>query len=341
MRRAFSIVELLVVTIIIALLALIAIPAFNGIIADSERALAEEALQTAVRTARAAALRSAGDEDTALVFHYMLTPNGGRTSMVVCRRVAMLEDGSGTNAPFLREVFVPVPDVDPIQLPAGWMVRGYAKAGAITTGSGWYDGPARYPPTERNWVFPETDFYDIDVDDDGQRRQTFALRFQAGTGVLAVPGDEMLVLSPRPSIAGRNGVPDHLRVDEAENDVRVVRAVLAEPLGRRRELLGDISGDTILTRAVSQIALYNERELAAALGVRVDRRTACLYENGNEPRYVSGVNPRMINGWIEGDTNFDGLVRISTADAEPDSPLARVYAIDRYTAYLRQLEVLQ
>lgn len=360
-RRAFSIVELLVVTIIIALLALIAVPAFNAIIADSERALAEQALQTGIRTARAAALKSAGSDDAVLVFQYMRTPDGGRTTMVVCRRAGVIQDfdienpGAGTR-PVLREIFVPVPDVDPIQLPNGWMVRGYAKfgtvfgqAGAPAAGArGWYDKLAGLPRCDLdagNWVFPETDFYDAEVADDGEDRHTFVLRFKAGTGAMTTsPFGEILVLSVRPSQEERAHVETQYRVDEAENDFRVVRAILnGVPMfggnPRQMSLLGSRSGDMILARPVSQIALYNGRELAAGIGARIDRETGCLYQDADNPLYVSGVDPTRINAWIEGDTNNDGLI---TADGDsPDVPLARIYTVDRYTAFLMRLEVLQ
>lgn len=366
-RRAFTIIELLVVTIIIALLALIAIPAFNAIIADSERSLAEEMLQTGIRTARAAAIKSGSGDDVVLAFQYVQTSGGGRTTMIVCRRAGLMEDFDSPNPsslpprqqlPALREVFVPVPDVDPIQLPKGWMVRGYAKLGTVgyrAPGAsaptsrgpyGWYEtasGQPRYDADVGNWVFPETDFYKRNEMLDGEDRQTFVLRFKAGTGQMTTaPFGEILVLSVRPSQEDRD-FEDQYRVDEAENDLRVVRAILNLPIvwrdPPRVRLLGSRSGDTILARPVSQIALYNERELASALGVRLDRDTGCLYEDGDDPNYVTGVDPARINAWIEGDTNNDGL--ISAAGDDPDVPLSRIYTVDRYTAFLTRLEVMQ
>jgi prepilin-type N-terminal cleavage/methylation domain-containing protein len=367
-RRAFTIIELLVVTIIIALLALIAIPAFNAIIADSERSLAEEMLQTGIRTARAAAIKSGSGDDVVLAFQYVQTSGGGRTTMVVCRRAGLMEDFDSPNpnmSPPLsqgmkpREVFVPVPDVDPIQLPKGWMVRGYAKLGTVgyrapgaaalaSAGPyGWYEtasGSTRYDADTGNWVFPETSFYDVRKALDGEDRQTFVLRFEAGTGQMtSAPFGEVLVLSVRPSQEDRD-VGDQYRVDDAENDLRVVRAILDLPILSRQDpmrvrLLGSRSGDTILARPVSQIALYNERELASALGVRLDRDTGCLYEDGDDPKYVSGVDQADINAWIEGDTNDDGS--ISADGADPDVPLSRIYTVDRYTAFLTRLEVMQ
>lgn len=390
-RRAFTIIELLVVILIITILALVAIPSFSAMVYSSEAALAETRLTTAFRAARDAAVRSSGDEDAALAFFY---EPGGRLTIVPCLKVGRVEDhrvtGGGipdASRPVVRDVFVPVDFMEPVQMPRNWMIRGYAPFGSIDSASGdWYEeanGQQRYgdrllggPDAGRgDWVFPETAFYlggtpqtagAAAANTSGAYRQSFMVRFQAGSGMLAPTGIEALVISPRPSGLGRVNPPHGgWRIDRAVDLRRFVRQVLQDPMidpitgapaanpaDWRRWLLGDYSSDTVLCKSVGQVALYDENRLAAGLasvGVRLDRNSGCIYafDPANPyPQLPAATVPpaelsHRINRWIEGDTNFDGEVHRSPPGGPRgvDEPSARVFTIDRHTGEARRVEV--
>lgn len=232
------------------------------------------------------------------------------------------------------------------------MVRGFAPprtAGRSTAdgGTGWYDSdrangqPDRYAEDDRNWVFPETGFFDPTRGDDGRKRQTFMVRFRQGTGALALGETrEALILAPAPSSAFRNAEPFRSHNFLAAQDPRAtVRGLLerqrVSPSLWPTQLLGDLASDTVLARTVPQLVLYKERELAATFRLQPDRYTGSLYRDKQTPEYVRQpgflVDPEELNAWLEGDSNQDGKW---TAD---DQALARSFVVQRYGGGLQEV----
>jgi prepilin-type N-terminal cleavage/methylation domain-containing protein len=358
MKRAFTLVELLVVIAIFVLLLAIAVPAFSSMLYSSEQSLAENSLRIGISAARDAAIRGASGGDAAAVFFF--DPVTGRTSIVPCVRAGSIKDEDPTSPvdppPLVdREIFVPVAGFQPVQLPRGWSLRGYAGPGTID--GAWYE--RTYVSTAArnrgNWLFPETGFYDEERGDDGYDRQTFMIRFEGGTGSLRTPdGVPVLVLAPSPSIAFRTGpvwnIPG-LRADNESDGARFVRRVMARPATGagaltilvRRQLLGEIASDTVLAKSVGQIALYNEKRLANALGVRLDPTTGSLYRDVSpstglpaEPTFVNMPtgNPLTdqyvvyINDWIEGHLVIGG----NAIDSD-----SRVFTVQRFLGTLQEM----
>ncbi len=381
LRRGFTIIELLVVVTIITVVVLIALPRFTAMLYDQEERLAVDLLRAAMKTGRDTALRSAGDNDAAIVFFYrpasIQSTVGGRLSMVPCVKVGTFLDDPRrlSNSPvqnttgvegILREVFVAAESAEPMVLPRNWMVRGYAPPNTIedpmnnaptAPGADWYEaGTAgvRYLPAEGNWVFPETDFYNPTADRAGRNRQSFMVRFKAGTGELVTtPIDPVIVIDVRPYYGGRD-VNTTKRLFDAYDRAAFIEKLLREAGVARQAILGrnnsnETASDRVLVRPVQHLALYDENKLAVALGVQLDRASGCLYRpppaiqaanspaNASDtPAFLPGVDSIRINQWIEGDTNFSD--RVEGADGR-DEPLARLFSIDRYTGQLRQLEV--
>jgi prepilin-type N-terminal cleavage/methylation domain-containing protein len=351
---AFTLTELIVVLTVIVIMVAVAIPAFRSIIAGTESSNAETQLRLAFLTGRDTALHSDSQADSAVVFFY---EPGGRTTALACTHVGTFTDRSPPNAPPFpkRDVFVPVSTFEPIQLPRGWMVRGFVPAGSLEDDRQWYDdlGNGRpIDPDERNWVFPETEFYDALVRDDGGDRQSFMVRFSGLTGAMVV-GDsrEALVLAPRATAAARGGRPfDDYRFDRGADLAALARRALHNDLFQGgimsnpddlSKLLGDMSGDTVLCRAVEQIALYKEAELAAALQVRLEPETGTIYKVAKAPEYVTGLNADDVENmrrWLEGDSNLTG----GDTDwlDENDLPAARLYTLQRYTGVLQPVPLL-
>ncbi len=363
-ESGFTVIELLVVITLIVILVLIAVPSFQAMIYSSEEGMAETQVRTAIRAARDAAVRSNGGADGAAVF---IHEPGGRCTILPCVKVGEITDwfdfnSTGTETT-RRDIFAAAPGFAPVQLPRTWMIRGYVSANSFT--NAWYGAAYSGQTTnsgtpilsQRNWVFPETGFFDADSASDGFHRSTFMIRFQAGTGALVGASTEpALVLAPRNSAAGRTNTPfsedPQANRDGREDPVKFVRTWLAKKVtgsgvNDRRAILGRRSSDMVLARPVMQIALYNEQKLAAALGVRVDPGTGCIYTaapvsggianyTGYRPMYVGPVYLDDIDRWIEGDTNQDGTV---SNNSGADRPEAKLYAIDRFTGVLRQMEV--
>ena len=242
---AFTVTELLVVITLIVILVLIAVPSFQSMIYSSEEGMAETLVRNSVRAARDAALRSNGGADGAAVFFF---EPGGRMTILPCVKVGEITDwatqaaatsGSATDL-VRREIFAAAPGFSPVLLPRSWMVRGYVSANSFT--NSWYI-PGNTPgyttntgvPSvgRRNWVFPETGFFDVGVPDDGYHRSTFMVRFQAGTGALVGANTEpVLVLSPRNSVQGRGGAPYNLNPsanrEGMEDPIKYVRTWLGK-----------------------------------------------------------------------------------------------------------------
>jgi len=244
-RRAigFSLVELLVIIAILGVLAGAGIPAIRNMIYTSTGSMAETQLKFALGAARDLAIRNASG-DTAAVFTF---EPGGRLTVVPMVYVGRILDtkdpekslSDPTAQSGYRDVFAPSALAEPTQLPAGWMVRGFAPAGSIyadgpnndlpstiVNSNGWYYSSNSAPGNRRvnittdpiangqasrgNWVFPETAFFDPNVTERGagprpNTRNTFMVRFQTGTGrIVGASPIPAIVLLPRGRIDTTN-----------------------------------------------------------------------------------------------------------------------------------------
>ena len=353
LRRAFTLVEVLVVISIFVLLLAIAVPAFSSMLYTSEQSLAENSLRLALGAARDVAAKSPTGQDSAAVFMY--DPESKKTTTLIVTKVGVLNDRifnggqeGNNNASVTREVFAAAPGIEPIQMTAGWTVRGYAPAGFID--DEWYE-QAGYQNlrTQGNWVFPETEFYlDSDPQSHGQR-QTFMIRFEGGTGqVLPVDPSGVLVFSESPSSANRNtpivgGNPstNPLNPENEPDPVRFVRKILAWPTtgtlalpssSPRHHIVGQYSRDVILAKAVGQVALCSERRLARGLQLEVDKFTGCLYQqpSASGPAFVTAVTDAdLINQWIE-NTLPDGNGGVVDSDC-------RIFCVQKYLGWLQEV----
>ncbi|NUQ67009.1 MAG: prepilin-type N-terminal cleavage/methylation domain-containing protein [Phycisphaerales bacterium] len=361
LAKGFTLTELLVVISIIVLLVAIAVPAFSTILYNNERAQAENQLRVGISSARDAAIASDGG-DAAAVFIFR---PGDRLLIIPAVMVGTIEDQVIVNgAPVggtttrTRDVFVPVATGEPIALPRGWSIRGFAPPGAIDAGTGiangWYDALLSQPTgseTRGNWLFPESGYYDGSRANDGWKRQTFIVRFEARTGSLSVGSkNDCLIVDPVPNQAFRTAAPFSAnRLDEASDQVQFVKRVIspANPLtpAQRQALLGDRSLDTILARPVTEIALVDERRMAAGLKAGgLNRATGSVYgvpgsgrDIPTEPRLDTDLFPATpdpaaislaISQWIEG--------RL------PDGPDfvasdARIFTMQRYLGQLKEV----
>lgn len=333
--RAFTVVELLVVVGIILLVLAIAVPAFSSMLYSSQRSLAVNGLRGAVTTARDIALRADRGGDGAVVF---LFDAGGQLRIVPAVQVGTLTENATGQLDELgnieRDVFVPSPIADTVTLPKFWAVSGYAPAGfLVDTNQGgvnlfeWYDGRhtggdpgvrGAVPAAKFRsyWLFPESGFYDVDEQTPGAGqgagnisaagsptgRQSFMIRFEAGTGIIKAGGRSALFVDPRPSAqrpysSNPLDAENWKRVDLAESvenwAVRVLRSPDPDGDGRvmdldspdgsdqaeRSRLLGSSSNDTVLVKSVDRIALYDLRRLASGVGARgLNRDTDSLYQ---------------------------------------------------------------
>ena len=197
-RRAFTVVELLVVVVIGVLLLTIAVPAFQATIYSSNRSLAVNALEASSIMARDAAISTG--KDGAVVFVY--DPEVQRISIIPAIKAGTIREasvarngpGGGTSGgnglgsvgfgdqPYVdRDVFVPAPVGQVLTLPSFWMVRGYAAPGSLLdfdsvggSAATWYNsqnygGTSANDPAkdESHWVFPETGFFPRDAQVNG------------------------------------------------------------------------------------------------------------------------------------------------------------------------------
>lgn len=351
-RRAFTIMEMMVVVLILGVLLSIAVPSFSAMLRSSEETMAETLLRNALRSGRDAALRGGGRQDGAVVFVY--DSQSQRFSMITCTKVGEFLDAAPAGVPLtiptLREIFVPLETAEPVQLPRNWMVRGYAPINSIDTV--WYapemGQQARYGLDRRrsDWVFPETDLFNKNVQNDGRNRQTFIVRFEAGTGLVSQANSTTaLVFLPGIDPKARTGAVYGKYTPFLKNYRRYVQTALVDNALTditRRNLIGDQSGDTILVKPVKAIALADERKLASALGVRIDAGTGSLYTltgvNPAAPRLVNGVTTQAIARWIEGTGDFNSN---NTPDSREPNYIrdARMYIVDRFTSELREVEV--
>lgn len=432
-RAAFTIVELIVVVAIILAVLALAVPSFNAMVYSSDRALALNTLQASLQSARDLALRPGLGGDGAAVF--VVEPDG-RMLIVPAVQVGSFRDlaypvATATGSAGLgltlveRDVFVPLPNVEPAEMPRFWSVRGYAPPGLMVDRSfendlltEWYDtllygtdnpralggSPDANPKFDGNWLYPETAFYDIDEQTPAGNgpanvpnpRHSFMVRFEAGTGRLSFDPTPAVFLDPRPS--SERPYPEDptddeswKRIDLADDLGRWALGVLANPdpdgngtpyeenvvaaaaliqsstgdLFERAVLLGAVSHDTVLVKAVQQVALYDERELAAGLKASgLNRQTNSLYAPFSRNRrieldqtlfgsYDPAVLRRNINRWIAGDVApeqdgpgdllGDGELIFNEDEAGGDeslidTPSSRVFTIQPYTGELVEVE---
>ena len=348
-RGGFTLIELILVIALLGLVVLVAMPAFSGLMRSASEGGAENALRSGLAAGRDAAVRSSGINDGAAVFFF---EPGGRLTIVPCVRVGAVKDWRANStglggALVWRDGFVPVPEVDPIQLPLNWMIRAYAAP--ETVDDQWYDDNYQPMRDEGNWVFPETGFYDRSVDQDGDDRQSFMVRFQAGTGRLRIHnGEPALVLSLRPtSILDRPN--DWKDPTKAEDLGRWVQRVLNDSSlvrpGDRAELLGNESGDTVLVRSVSLLAVYDIKRLAAAIGMRgINPKTGSLYGDG---RGIGGdfpTDPTLDSAMLGGLNESDVISRVNDwIEGRQGGPLAdvpsdvRLFTVPRYAGQVQEI----
>ncbi|MDX2130917.1 MAG: prepilin-type N-terminal cleavage/methylation domain-containing protein [Planctomycetota bacterium] len=349
-RRAFSLTELLVVITILVILIAIAVPAFRSLLGNSERSLAENQLRVGLSAARDAAIRSDGG-DAAAVFFF----TGGRVRIIACVQVGTLCDAGPTTPCTNTDVFAPLGTIEPVQLPVGWSVRGYAPPGSIGQvgeAHAWYESFSGLS-NEGTWVFPETDFVSLDgtnVETRGVQRHTFFVRFRAGDGALDTSNRRsILVLDPVRTESFRGAAPYAVaRADQATDLAQFAKrtlALLGQPAagasGDARALFGDESVDTILARPVTELSLHEEGRLIAAVGARPNRVTGTLYappdENAQYALYDATVLPagvdqdetqRRVGAWIEGRLDIGaGLVGTD----------ARVFMVQRYLGNMQEI----
>lgn len=353
----FTLVELILVIVIILILAAIAIPAYASLTYSSNQSGASNAVQAALQSAREAAVRAGSGRDAAAVF---LVGDDGRVRIVVAEVVGNILDRSGS-ADVQRDILVPAAGVEVFVLPRNWAVRGYARpaslqvtslggvgggATALADNRGWYEDT--YSGSDRaqgQWVFPETAYYDDSAGNNGESRQSFMVRFQGGTGRFQSSATaKALYLDPAPVLGFRETTApwsdSRYRVDREADLGRFVRKVMADPTlspAQRRQLLGDEATDTVLVGPVGQLAVYNEKRLANAIGADgVNRFTDTLYKpvagSVTGPEYDDGIFGSVsdteinlrIGLWMRAsDLQAGALPASDTSDA-------RIFLVSRY-----------
>ncbi len=416
-RGGFSLVEILVVVVIAMIMLTISIPAYQALIASSERSLAVNSLQSAVQAAQDIALDGREGEDGAIVF---LVSDDGRLTMIPAvkignhREVYMGAPGEmglqSLDYDYIEmEVFAPVSSGESIQLPESWFVRGYAPIGSMVDklikrnvapnmrfASLWYNSPTyggsdflNPIKDEGNWVFPETNMYARDAQHAGgdpitgdlgalfgsvrTPRQSFMVRFDGRSGQLSRSTMPALFINPRVSRERPFGDQPLLqdrwkRVDLADNihrwGVRMTSASDVNSDGQhwsttdlleRSLWMGNVSHDTVLVKAVTRIALYNETDLANDLGARgVNRITRTIYKDYDQLDSDAEIEFDLelwptntptaddiriaINRWIEGDTNGDGRISFDPDNsALLDEPRSRLFLIGSYSGKLQEV----
>lgn len=373
--RAFTLTELLIVIAILAVVVLVGLPAFASMLRGSERTLAENQLRSGTQAAQTAAV-GRGGADTAAVFFYEpgAQENGGRTSILPCEFVGRIIDTDALGNEVERDVFAPFGGAEPVQLPPGWMVRGFAAPSLlhdqVANPNGWYEPvtSGRIVNPNGGWVFPETSFYsqdpttgehasDTDLVGSITARQTFMIRFEGGSGVIKSnePGP-VIVIAPRPSSKGavtRATGAGNLwkRPDLADKGLsKWARSVINRTLpgnkqqqeAARRELIGDESGDTVLAASVDVVSLYNESKLAEGLQTSgLNKATGSLYAKPG----VNAVPTLDSTLWTTGfsasgsETEIDnwimGKLQRNGQYVESD---AMIFAFDRLSAKPREIK---
>lgn len=375
-RGGYTIVELLAVAGILIILLAFAAGALGSLLRSSERSLAENQLRVGLSAARDLALRSESGDAVALFI-----VENGRCKIVPAVSVGVLKNDEVlgkdsevlrdpvTNAPARanREVFVQVPLAELVTLPLRWTVRGFADPGALhraAAPSGWYEwiDDASSTLTEGgNWVFPETNVLDVDLAEEGWRRQTFVVRYEAQTGNLVTNNNAtILVVDVVASDEFRGAAPyQDNRLDELDGDlVPVVRRLLASsrlhPLNTQanqttalHRLLGDRSNDTILCKPVQTIALALESSVATGISARSVNRTSNTLLVA--PRDITTLSPldlalvpgadavqvqERINAWIA--PKLDAATPTDVNVKEPFD--ARIFTFSRYLGAIQEVK---
>lgn len=347
-RRGFTLIELILVIIIILILAAIAIPAYASLTYSSSQSGAANSVQAALQSARDAAVRAGSGRDAAAVF---LLGQDGRMRIVVAEVAGSIRDDTGSDE-VQRDIFVPSQGVEVFTLPRQWSVRGYARPSALRVGTGasidnegWYEDT--YTGGDRDegqWVYPETEFYDDAAGNNGRARQSFMVCFEGGSGrFLSSATQKALYVAPAPVLGFRETSTPwrDFRVDREEDLGRFVRKVLASPtltLVQKRQLLGDEATDTILVGPVGQLAVYNERRLAEAIGADgLNRFTDTLYKPAQGTVTSPEYDDLLFGGSVtQAQINLEIALwmRASdlTAGARPASETsdARIFLVSRY-----------
>ncbi len=355
-RAGYTLIELLVVIVIASLLVGIAIPAFSALLASSRESLAQNSLQQAILSARDAAASNIGGGDAAAVFFY--DPSRGITVGIYEQVGTFTDDSDNDSGSATRDVFVPIPTMEPVELPPDYSIRGFV-LGTQLRDEDWYEELTQYSPASGGiqpggtsndrgpgaWVFPETDFYDKASQSDGSNRQTFMIRFSAGTGTLSRSNNSALVLDPRPSNLGRT-TPSAISPLAQAEDLRAwtVRVLISSGNSglsdiEKKQLIGNESSDTVLARPVTDIALYRERRLAQMLQLRgLNRDTKSIYLKSNNPEVDTSLfrNSQLgrdrvvletrITQWLEGRLALENS-RDAGSALEADSA---VYTVGSY-----------
>ncbi len=333
-RRGFTLIELLVVISLLTILLAIAVPAFSGLLYSNERAMADSKLKIAATMGRDAAVRAGRGSDGAVAFFF---DAGGRVRAVPFVKAGEITDLDDSGNPVVRDVFIKVDVFEAIEMPRNWSVRGYA--GSNTIDDQWY-GDYTYSSadwSEGSWVFPETGFFDTKDADGGDRRQTFFIRYDAGSGTASVPtARDALLLDPSPSRTLRtSGLFATYNIERFVSHRAYVQQVLRLTSDASKQtLLGDSSPDTVLARQVTQIALYDEQRLAGAMKTRTDRATNSLYKAGDRPEFVAAPVSLIteVNRWIESPDSAT-----TTPGEQKPAQDARVYFVERYSGSLREM----
>ncbi|MGP1273023.1 MAG: type II secretion system protein [Phycisphaerales bacterium] len=363
-RPGYTLLELLVVIVIASLLVGIAIPAVDAILSSSRRTLSESKLQQALYGARDAAAAAVGGGDAAAVFFF--EPGAG-VRIEVCRQIGSITDVAAGDT-VQRDVFAPIPGFQPVQLPPGYGVRGFAVASLFQRG--WYESIERVSGNTEQpgyWVFPETHSYPTQAGarQPGSVRQTFMVRFEAGTGVLSRDPTQAVVVAPVSDAVYENwesvrlrdaNIDPILETDDLELWTRrVVSSTAGSLIGTdptvpfeerdaRRAVLGDLSPHSVLAAPVWELSLYIERDLARAVGARgVNRRTGTLYlpagDTVVEPTLDDGVTTLALDEvgvlaskWLEG-----RLVPADVGGRSPAESTGRLFAVNAYFADLVEI----
>ena len=277
-RRAFTIVELMVVVLIGLIILAIAVPAFQSMVYSSNRSLAVNALQASSQMARDVALSTG--QDGAVIFVY--DPQVGKLQIIPAVMVGTLREkttaaaGSGgssalSDSPYFdRDVFVPASAGETLEVPRYWMVRGYVPPRALidrdsagNAVANWYTSdvyggtdPFTNIKSKDQWVFPETGFFPLDAQVAGggldgdlsavdttlpTARQSFMIRFSARTGVVSKSTNAALFINPRNSRKRPYG-------DRPTRYEQSLRVDMAEDLGVWASRIinsADLTGDGI------------------------------------------------------------------------------------------------
>ncbi|MEO1583645.1 MAG: prepilin-type N-terminal cleavage/methylation domain-containing protein [Planctomycetota bacterium] len=344
LRAGYTLLELLVVITIAALLIGLAVPAFRGILESSRRTLAESKLQQALYAARDAATASTGAGDAAAVFTF--EPGGG-VRVLTCIEVGSLLDETPTGLSFgggggvfeRRDVFVPISTFEPVQLPPGTGVRGFVLGSSFQNEVDWFDRLEGFvgsgTPIEPGfWVFPETAYFDGEEIDSGNTRQSFMVRFTQGEGTLSRDLSRALVLEP--ALSETESVANIEDLAEADDLEIWAKRLLsrADADDRQRRVLGNESVHTILVGPVTELALYEERELARAIGARgVNRESGTVFLPTGDlvevDRAVYADSYRRLtqfaSQWIEGRLDVVDAGVADVGDAQ-----ARLFAVNAF-----------